>query len=245
MTNYSHTYLSTLLNVFSCRFYTCRSRIYDNYRIVNATRDNSLFIRNSLNKLEIPFPFRYFYFGNTDNNIVIRPLPVLADYNLSGKTIERSFLQVLKDPYIPLVKKDINNNIYYFGTGMILDEHFSPLVLITYTFKDETMDEITHLNIRVNPIVLDRQNVVKSFIFNKFIPSLHYLKRERELRGINFNTFSPSEQDTIVELRVIIDKEINDFFCTPNIDDSENINEILNEELCNSIDNIIDNIKLA
>ena len=245
MTNYSHTYLSTLLNIFSCRFYTCRSRIYDNFRIASATRDNSLFIRNSLNKLEIPFPFRYFYFGNTYNDIVIRPLPVLPDYNLSGKTVERSFLQAFRDPYIPLVKKDINNNIYYFSNGMILDEHFSPLVLITYTFKDETMDEITHLNIRINPTVLDSQNVVKSFIFNKFIPSLHYLKRDQEQRGLYYNTFSPSEQDTIVELRVIIDKEINDFFCTPNIDDSENINEILNEELCNSIDNIIDNIKLA
>lgn len=130
------------------------------------------------------------------------------------------------------VLKDSRDNKYYGTKGLILSSDYTPLLLTTITCKTKDNDkkDIFYLrtNVRVNPIVLDSDNVVEKSIVKKLL-----------------NFYSSTDIDIFrgdaVDLRdkktarIIIDN-FDEFFVspvTPKAGDCNN--DILNDILVNNI----------
>ena len=130
------------------------------------------------------------------------------------------------------VLKDSRDNKYYGTKGLIFSSDYTPLLLTTITCKTKDNDkkDIFYLrtNVRVNPIVLDSDNVVEKSIVKKLL-----------------NFYSSTDIDTFrgdaVDLRdkktarIIIDN-FDEFFVspvTPKAGDCNN--DILNDILVNNI----------
>lgn len=130
------------------------------------------------------------------------------------------------------VLKDSRDNKYYGTKGLIFSSDYTPLLLTTITCKTKDNDkkDIFYLrtNVRVNPIVLDSDNVVEKSIVQKLL-----------------NFYSSTDIDIVrgdaVDLRdkktarIIIDN-FDEFFVssvTPKAGDCNN--DILNDILVNNI----------
>lgn len=130
------------------------------------------------------------------------------------------------------ILKDSRDNKYYGTKGLILSSDYTPLLLTTITCKTKDNDkkDIFYLrtNVRVNPIVLDSDNVVEKSIVKKLL-----------------NFYSSTDIDIFrgeaVDLRdkktarIIIDN-FDEFFVspvTPKAGDCNN--DILNDILVNNI----------
>ena len=131
-----------------------------------------------------------------------------------------------------IILKDSRDNKYYGTKGLILSSDYTPLLLTTITCKTKDNDkkDIFYLrtNVRVNPIVLDSDNVVEKSIVKKLL-----------------NFYSSTDIDIFrgdaVDLRdkktarIIIDN-FDEFFVspvTPKAGDCNN--DILNDILVNNI----------
>lgn len=130
------------------------------------------------------------------------------------------------------VLKDSRDNKYYGTKGLILSSDYTPLLLTTITCKTKDNDkkDIFYLrtNVRVNPIVLDSDNVVEKSIVKKLL-----------------NFYSSTDIDIFrgdaVDLRdkktarIIIDN-FDEFFVSPVIPKAGDCNnDILNDILVNNI----------
>lgn len=130
------------------------------------------------------------------------------------------------------VLKDSRDNKYYGTKGLIFSSDYTPLLLTTITCKTKDNDkkDIFYLrtNVRVNPIVLDSDNVVEKSIAKKLLN--FYSSTDIDIfRG---NAVDLRDKKTA---RIIIDN-FDEFFVssvTPKAGDCNN--DILNDILVNNI----------
>lgn len=130
------------------------------------------------------------------------------------------------------ILKDSRDNKYYGTKGLILSSDYTPLLLTTITCKTKDNDkkDIFYLrtNVRVNPIVLDSDNVVEKSIVKKLLN--FYSSTDIDLfrgEGVDLR-----EKKTA---RIIIDN-FDEFFVSPVTPKAGNCNnDILNDILVNNI----------
>lgn len=130
------------------------------------------------------------------------------------------------------VLKDSRDNKYYGTKGLILSSDYTPLLLTTITCKTKDNDkkDIFYLrtNVRVNPIVLDSDNVVEKSIVKKLLN--FYSSTDIDIfRG---DAIDLRKKKTA---RIIIDN-FDEFFVSPVTPKAEDCNnDSLNDILVNNI----------
>lgn len=140
--------------------------------------------------------------------------------------------------------------IYYGCKGLILDEHFNPLILCTFKINIDKGDDSNTLNLHyIRPIVyinpkvfIEPNKLINKGIIKYILP--YYGNSNMELNyperyHIRYYDISKTNFKALI----IIDDSINDFFVSPCIPNPrECSNESLNNCLVDNMDEIITNI---
>lgn len=186
--------------------------------------------------------FSLFMAEHSDNeNIIESPLysllsdrkiiPLCVDPNLIAqerKTFSTILRELINIIIIGGLRKvaDKEGNIYYGMKGLILDVNFEPLVLLTVRHKNVDNAPKT-LILRINPKVFNNVTVIDKGIIKYLIPyfSTAYSVYLENLAGCSTST-------------IIVDNSIKNFIVHPNIPNSINTNEEIQQLLINNIDNL-------
>lgn len=163
-------------------------------------------------------------------------LPLYQKRETLNKRTFNSALKVLfSGDYTDGLVKVVTNKgeIYYGGRGLILDEHFNPVIMFTVRFISEfTYDKII---CRINPkVFLEPDKLIHKGIIKYIIP---YMGEYTVPLWINRVYLNSRSSQVIIE-------NFNDWFVSPTKPEpSESINDSLNECLVDSIEDVINVIK--
>lgn len=155
----------------------------------------------------------------------------------TSRTILNQFFSIMSDGSRLVKITTSKGNVYYGGKGIILDDDFKPLILLTIkTEKSDTVNFIkyTRFICHVSPRIFEKQDeMFVKYIIKKVFPVL--AKYE-----FDFPTDSFSEPGDNARFKIVIDDFDEIFFISPVQPKPEDIEkDTFNQVLVDNVDEII------
>lgn len=204
---------------------------HSGYSLTQSTSGISIYSGNEIGIIFNPSDIDLCLIGPHKKHTVI---PVETSLARSARRADRIFLLSLQSNFMMrfLTNKD---EIYYAGAGMILDENFTPLIIIGVNVN-------AFVNtVKINPDIFTRDGTVENFIIKKLIPLFVFGLR-------NFDIFGDKKlyvRSGCINFNIDLCYNINEYIIstkTPNHLDIERVNSFLSERSDDFINYIKDAI---
>lgn len=207
-------------------FYDCnleKKRRYNKYCVINTDGE-----------CEVPiFALPYFYAYKNYDKIYV-PIS-LIHREIRATTANKIISECLSaDIYNGLEKLISTKKSYYALKGLLMDADFTPLLLLTRTYKDKIL---TKLNVYIHPkIFLDTKDIVHKAIIKQVI---YYYSSN----SIRLAPLTNSEMNTVEFKPEIIIKDPSCFLSSSEkLKSAVNLNEDISNFLFKNVDSIIDSM---
>lgn len=227
--------LSSIGNALNSNISLDRNNVFSKLCVIDLTGDT----------IEVPV------FAKTvvENTIINRSsatkvvLPLYSNSNTYNRrtadSIIRSFF--IKGNLTERLQKVVTskNEVYYGMRGIILDEHFNPLIMATISLDRESK-MYKKVTIYIHPeVFLNTNGLIHKSIIKKIIP--FYISYNRDLSYINTRAY---RIESSVRPQVIIEDATKKFIQSPNKPSPQSCtDDKLNQLMIENIDDILNQIR--
>lgn len=178
-------------------------------------------------------------FNTTEDREINIPLflsnPFRENTRASSNPVYSDFF---KDETVGLRKVKCKDVYYIGGKGIIFYEDLTPMMMLSTVLKKERNEyKVDHQNLRLNPIIFLKDDIIAKNLRGKFIQEFLSLGNEPYSRYTH-QYFNFNLEESLYKPKIIIDS-LDSFFDVASTPTVNTTNEAINDFLAANVDNIL------
>lgn len=194
-------------------FYKSTIGKYLNFNNVENTEVPMFCISEITHRLRLPNTEILIPLTNDTSKAKTYKTPQMLFYNLIAAPKQGCRLATLKDS---------NGNIYHGSYGILMDSNKNPLMLATVKTKNGFI-QVSEVLLYIHPSIFTENKILHKYIKEKVIPCV--LEGVRVSLPSSYSIY-PNLEGPVVP-KIIVSNEINKFFTTTKYQDSDDISDII------------------